>query len=106
MNDVKVDDVLRQIRALSQQAGFEVEPSGDIKNSPNFSALLFESIDKVNQAQQQAGESAKAFEAGDPSVNLSQVMVEMQKARVSFEALTQVRNKLISAYQEIMNMQI
>ena len=47
-----------------------------------------------------------AFQRGDPGVELPQVMLEMQKASVSFRALTEVRNRLVSAYQEIMNMQI
>lgn len=106
MNDVKVDDILRQIRELSQQAGFETNSEEAVSGNPEFSSMLSESIDKVNKAQMDAGKLAEAFQSGDPNVTLSQVMVEMQKARVSFEALSQVRNKLINAYQEIMNMQI
>lgn len=106
MNDVKVDDILRQIRELSRQAGFDGADGATQAGNTDFAAMLGESIDKVNGMQQQAGQLAEAFEAGDANVNLSQVMIEMQKARVSFEALSQVRNKLISAYQEIMNMQI
>jgi flagellar hook-basal body complex protein FliE len=47
-----------------------------------------------------------AFQRGEPGVELPQVMIEMQKASVSFRALTEVRNRLVSAYQEIMNMQV
>jgi flagellar hook-basal body complex protein FliE len=49
---------------------------------------------------------ATAFERGTPGVELSDVMLEMQKANVSFRALTEVRNRFVSAYQEIMNMPI
>ena len=49
---------------------------------------------------------ATAFEAGSPDVNLPEMMVAMQKASLSFQAMTQVRNKLLSAYQEVMNMQV
>ncbi len=107
MNDVKVDDILRQIRVLSKEAGFDTS-SGEIaeKNGFDFSSALKESINEVNQVQKNAGELAKSFELGDPNVNLSQVMIEMQKARISFEAITQVRNKLIAAYQEVMSMQV
>ena len=107
MNDIKMDDILQQIRLLSQQAGLEptANEAPDAKDV-DFSNMLRSSIDQVNEVQQRAGELAKAFETGDPNVNLSEVMIEMQKARVSFETISQVRNKLISAYQEIMNMQI
>ena len=47
-----------------------------------------------------------AFEIGDDSVSMPEVMVAVQKASISFEAVTQVRNRLLSAYQEIMNMQV
>ena len=106
MSDMKVDDILRQIRELSNQAGFDEIEQTNAAGKPDFSAMLSNTLNDVNQSQLQAKEVANAFEAGDPNVNLSQVMIEMQKARVSFEALSQVRNKLISAYQEIMNMQI
>ena len=56
--------------------------------------------------QQQAGQLATALEKGDPTVDVAQVMVAMQKANISFQAMTTVRNKLVSAYQEIMGMQV
>ena len=49
---------------------------------------------------------AGAFERGDPGTDVAQVMLAMQKANLSFQAITQVRNKLVNAYQEIMNMQV
>ena len=60
----------------------------------------------MNQTQQHATALAAAFERGTPGVELPQVMLEMQKASVSFRALTEVRNRLVNAYQEIMNMPI
>jgi len=47
-----------------------------------------------------------AFETGDPNVDIPEVMVAIQKASLSFEAITEVRNKLLSAYQDVMNMQV
>jgi len=49
---------------------------------------------------------AGAFELGAPGVDLAQVMVEMQKAGLSFRALSEARNHLVSAYQEVMRMSI
>jgi flagellar hook-basal body complex protein FliE len=60
----------------------------------------------VNQQELTAGKMTDAFQRGDQGVELPQVMLEMQKASVSFRALTEVRNRVVSAYQEIMNMQI
>ena len=68
--------------------------------------LLKQGIDSVNQTQQSASGLVAAFEKGTPGVELPQVMLEMQKASVSFRALTEVRNRLVNAYQEIMNMPI
>jgi len=72
----------------------------------DFTRVLRSALDGVNQTQQAAAAQSQRFEAGDPSVDLSQVMVSMQKANVSFQAATQVRNKLVQAYQDVMNMQI
>ncbi|HYM26622.1 MAG TPA: flagellar hook-basal body complex protein FliE, partial [Steroidobacteraceae bacterium] len=58
----------------------------------------------VNDSQQRASELSDAFERGTPGVELPDVMLELQKASVSFRALTEVRNRLVSAYQDIMNM--
>jgi len=72
----------------------------------DFQALIEKSIASVNAQQIQAGQLANQFELGDPNVDLVRVMVEMQKARVSFEATSQIRNKFVDAYKEIMNMQV
>lgn len=72
----------------------------------DFSEALKASLDHVNKSQSKAVELGKSFAMGDDSVNLSDVMVASQKASISFQATVQVRNKLVSAYHEIMNMQI
>jgi flagellar hook-basal body complex protein FliE len=68
--------------------------------------MVKSAIEQVNGAQQKAQALARAFELGDPNVRLSDVMVSLQKANLSFQAITQVRNKLVTAYQEIMNMPV
>lgn len=72
----------------------------------DFSEALKASLDQVNNSQSKAVELGKSFAMGDDSVNLSDVMVASQKASISFQATVQVRNKLVSAYHDIMNMQI
>jgi flagellar hook-basal body complex protein FliE len=107
MNDVRVSELLAQMRTMSLQAQGKL-PIGEVPEAggSTFVDLLRNSVDAVNQTQVKAASLAQAFESGDPKVDLSEVMVAMQKANVSFQAMTQVRNKLVQAYQEIMNMPI
>lgn len=103
MSDMRmnIDQVLNQMRVLSRQAAPEsAAPRTD------FSQVLADSIKQVNSLQQEAGSLKAAYEMGDPRVDLPEVMVAVQKASVSFEAATQIRNKLLAAYQEVMNMQV
>ena len=72
----------------------------------DFADALKNSIGKVSDAQNAADAKGKAFAMGDDSVSLSDVMISMQKASIGFQASVQVRNKLVSAYHEIMNMQV
>ncbi len=72
----------------------------------SFSDSLKAMLDKVNDQQLNADGLSKRFALGDDGVNLSDVMIERQKASLSLQATVQVRNKLVSAYHEIMNMQV
>lgn len=108
MSDMSIDQVLAQMRTIAIQAqtpqvnGVEQAAQGGV----NFADVLKTSINQVNEVQAEAGNMMKAFEKGDPNVDISEVMIALQKASVSFQAMTQVRNKLVSAYQDIMNMPI
>ena len=105
-NTISPDTLLAQMRAMAAQAqGKSVDPSSAAGQS-DFSELLKQSVDKVNETQADSKRLQEAFQAGDPNVQVSEVMVAMQKSSVSFQAMLQVRNKLVSAYQEIMNMQV
>ena len=72
----------------------------------DFQDALRKSLDAVNASQVEADGMSKRFAMGDDSVSLSDVMVSMQKASINFQASIQVRNKLVSAYHDIMNMQV
>jgi flagellar hook-basal body complex protein FliE len=72
----------------------------------NFSDALKASLNQVNKVQVEAEQLGKSFAMGDDSVSLSDVMIAGQKANISFQATVQVRNKLVSAYHDIMNMQV
>ena len=107
MNKINTNELLSQLQVLARQAQQnEIKPVSEEKstNQVQFSELIKNSINEVNDRQMNASDMAKAFELNESDVPLSQVMVEMQKARVSFEALKQVRNQLVDAYREIMNM--
>ncbi len=108
---------MRELRAQTQpQLQAPVSPAADMAangglranapEAPGFQEMLVRAVDSVNQTQQQARQMANAFEMGDPGVSLAQVMVASEKASVSFQALSQVRNRLVEAYQDIMNMPI
>ena len=106
MNVQGIDQLLGQLRAASALAagGTEVQPGA--APGADFAPLLQSSLNQVNGAQQGAEGLVKQFESGDPNVNLQDVMISLQKASLSFQTMVQVRNKLVTAYQEIMNMQV
>jgi len=72
----------------------------------SFSDALKAQLDNVSNSQLKAEDMGHRFAAGDDSVSLSDTMISMQKASISFQATVQVRNKLVSAYHDIMNMQV
>ena len=103
MSEINIDQVLNQMRVLSQK---NILPESNSIERPDFSELLKDSINQVNDLQQNASELKTAYETGDTNVDIPEVMIAIEKASLSFEAVTEVRNKLLSAYQEVMNMQI
>lgn len=106
---MQIDSVLAQIRALSSQVKAPhtaATASTQQAGAPSFASLIKQGLDQVNQSQQSADNLATAFQRGAPGVDLAQVMIESQKANISFRAATEVRNRMVTAYQDIMNMQI
>jgi len=96
---------MRQMISQSQGAAQQVEKTAG-QSQDAFSKVLTNAVNTVNSNQQQANQLAEAFQKGDPNIQMSEVMVSLQKANVSFQAMVEVRNKLVHAYQEIMNMQV
>jgi flagellar hook-basal body complex protein FliE len=68
---------------------------------PSFADVLAESIEKVNHLQQEADEAIQGLVTGNRP-DVAQTMVAVQKASLSFQLMTQVRNKLVQAYEEVM----
>jgi flagellar hook-basal body complex protein FliE len=104
---MQIDQVLAQIRALSSQVSPSAPQAPAAQAAPSaFATLMKSGLEQVNQAELRATSLADSFQRGVPGVELPQVMLEMQKASVSLQALSAVRNRLVSAYQDIMNMPI
>ena len=106
MSDIDISQAISQLQAMAAAAQGQVAPKADAGNAGEFGALLKSAIDNVNDIQQQAGKVSDSFEKGDPQTDLTEVMVALQKAKISFQAMVEVRNKLVVAYQDVMNMQI
>lgn len=103
------NQLLTQMRAMQTQANQAMPMPAEQTTASgrvDFANLMKNAVDQVNQTQQTSSQLKTAFELGDPSVNLTDVMIASQKASVAFDATIQVRNKLIEAYQEVMRMSI
>lgn len=109
MNSISnVDQVLMQMRVLAAQAS-ATQGAAAVeapKEGADFSKIMSNSINAVNEAQQASGTLKTRFEMGDESVNMVDVAIASEKAKVAFTAMTQTRNKLVEAYQSVMSMPI
>ena len=101
-----IDQMLGELRASSQVAAGKTTQEAQATDGVEFGAVLQNALEQVSAAQKEAQGMAKDFSAGDPNVNLQDVMVNLQKANLSFQQMVQVRNKLVTAYQDIMNMPV
>lgn len=107
-----IEAMVSQLKAAAARAHQPSEPLAGVgpveqpAAKVDFSQALKASLDSVASAQSSADQMGQRFTMGDDSVNLSDVMISMQKASISFQATVQVRNKLVSAYQDMMNMQV
>jgi len=73
---------------------------------PGFTETLRGALGAVNRSQQQADALVDAFERGEPQAGLAQVMVAAQQSQLAFRATVETRNRLVQAYQDVMNMPI
>ncbi|OYY94321.1 MAG: flagellar hook-basal body complex protein FliE [Hydrogenophilales bacterium 28-61-23] len=101
-----IDLMVNQLRAVAAQAAAAPTSLSDTASTHDFATMLKSAIDEVNGAQMDAKQLTRQFETGEPEVNLQDVVLSLQKASLSFQTMVQVRNKLVSAYQEVMNMQV
>ncbi len=97
-----------RMQAPQEAAATAAQAAGGATSAekPDFAKALKTQLDQVNAMQQHSDQLGKRFALGDDSVHLSDLMVASQKAGIAVQATVQVRNKLVSAYQDIMNMQV
>lgn len=110
MSQIDTQSLMLQMRSLAAQAQAKPVESVDQigqtgqEKAAGFADLLAQSVESVNAEQHKSGAMKEAFEKGDPNVELSEVMLQVQKASLSFQAMTQVRNKLVEAYKDVIHM--
>ena len=112
----RIQAMMEQLKAAaSKPAAAPVAPTGlgapgGIESKPaaklDFAKALHESLQGVSDRSAEAQALSKRFTMGDDTVSLSDTMIAMQKSSIAFQATVQVRNKLVSAYHDIMNMQV
>jgi flagellar hook-basal body complex protein FliE len=104
MSNLEINQVLAQMRTLNS----ELQPNKQTEDvaGANFGDVMKQAVNMVNEQQGTASNMMTGFETGASDASLAEVMVSMQKASLSFQAMTEVRNKLVDAYHEIMNMPI
>jgi flagellar hook-basal body complex protein FliE len=113
MSSMQIAQVLAEMRALQARAGSALPEASQAAATPQagappseFAQLMKNSVDAVASMQNRADALANAYETGDKSVDLTKVMLEVQKAGLAFHAMAEVRNKLVDAYTQVMNMSV
>lgn len=101
---------MNTIRLLQDLKSMTLQAQGGVRtnavNDDAFSHIFQDAIQNVSSQQINADDLKTRYELGDNSVNISQVMIEGQKATIGFESAVRVRNKLVQAYEDIMNMPV
>jgi flagellar hook-basal body complex protein FliE len=107
MDTRSLDQMLSVLRTTAAQAGGRAdEARTTAAGGTDFAQVLKNTIEQVNQTQREAEDMAAKFAAGDKDAGLHEVMISLQKASLSFQEMVQVRNRLVSAYHDVMNMQV
>jgi len=110
--DIKTNSLYAQMQSMQMEAMGNRFPTiennvAPVNNSTSdFTSMLKQAVNAVNEVQQEAKEKRNAFEMGDRNVTLADTMVTAAKAGVAFDATVQVRNKFVEAYKEIMSMPV
>jgi len=108
MSSIQIAQVLAEMRALQARVGSAaIAETPQVGAAPSeFAQIMKDSVNSVASMQNRAEALASAYETGDKSVDLTKVMLEVQKAGLAFHAMAEVRNKLVDAYTQVMNMAV
>lgn len=111
MSEIDVRSVLSQIRALQGQVNAPAVPAKGIQTpaetgAPSFGRVMEAALDRVSLTQGKAVDLQNKFQLGDPNTDLASVMLASSRAQVEFKGLVETRNRMVRAYQDIMNMPI
>ncbi len=104
--NTSLNQMITELRSTAQVAAAKPVGKVDGDSGANFGDALKNAIEQVNAAQEQAKQMSEGFITGTSEANLQDVMIASQKASLSFQQMVQVRNKLVTAYQDIMNMSV
>jgi len=99
-----IEGVISQLQATAMTA--RNQDVTDTQSTVSFAGQLHSALDRISDTQNAARAQAEKFSLGEPGVALNDVMTDLQKSSVSLQMGIQVRNKLVSAYQEVMSMQV
>jgi flagellar hook-basal body complex protein FliE len=106
MDKIQMNALLAELKAGSALAS-GVNGAAKAGQQPvDFSALLKGALDNVNDTQEKTQGLAREFQLGNPNVSLEETMIALQKSSLSLQFAVQVRNKFVSAYHDIMNLQV
>ncbi|MCG8534274.1 MAG: flagellar hook-basal body complex protein FliE [Pseudomonadales bacterium] len=109
-SSVEMNSLLAQMRELKSVATQDVRPTQSLETKeaagPQFSSMFKQAIDQVNELQATSGSLQEAYIRGDSNIDITRVMVASQKSSIAFQAVVQVRNKLVESYKDIMNMPV
>ena len=112
MDPVGMESLLAKLNAAREALGGSAASApaaaARLHGAPkvDFGALLKDSLDGVDRSQVQATRMSEQFQLGNPKVTLEETMVAVQKASLSFQQLVQIRNRVVAAYHDVMNMQV
>jgi len=107
---MKMNQMLAQMKAMEQTATLQPTPmpsAPGVKSSEqgDFSNVFKNAIDQVNDLQKSSAALSTSYVNGE-GVDITRVMVASQKSSLAFQAMVQVRNKMVESYKDIMNMPV
>lgn len=108
---VQMNSMMQQMREMQRLASQDIQPRQSLNTvdqaaAPSFSNMFSQALNQVNELQQTSSGLQEAYIRGDGNVDITRVMVASQKSSIAFQAVVQVRNKLVEAYKDVMNMPV